>query len=306
VVAKAEAGVERAGPARLNAAIRSARHGEVEPIAGLSLTALNGWFASNDPWPCASPARLNLLRRLEATFPPLESENGATRVGIGVATGADKVFITRDKKLVEASRLIPLAMAQDTVSGTIAWSGHYLVDPWNGDGLVPLERYPRLQAYLGQHAELLRKRSTAQKNPHGWYRTIDRVAHALATRPKLYIPDIKSELNPVLDMGRTYPHHNLYFITSDSWDLEVLGGLLLSAIGQFFVESYGVRMRGGYLRFQAQYLRRIRVPAPSQIGELEQASLRAAFRSRDRDLATRVALRVYQVDPTELESSLER
>ena len=67
-------------------------------------------------------------------------------------------------------------------------------------------------------------------------------------------------LDPVLDRGETYPHHNLYFIQSDEWDLEVLGGLLMSAVGQFFVESYGVRMRGGYWRFQAQYLRRIRVP----------------------------------------------
>jgi adenine-specific DNA-methyltransferase len=50
----------------------------------------------------------------------------------------------------------------------------------------------------------------------------------------------------VLDNGETYPHHNLYFIQSDDWDLEVLGGLLMSTIGQFFVESYGVRMRGGY------------------------------------------------------------
>ena len=51
------------------------------------------------------------------------------------------------------------------------------------------------------------------------------------------------------------------------WDLEVLGGLLISAIGQFFVESYGVRMRGGYFRFQAQYLRRIRVPDPKTLYE---------------------------------------
>ena len=72
-------------------------------------------------------------------------------------------------------------------------------------------------------------------------------------------------LDPVLDRGETYPHHNLYFIQSDEWDLEVLGGLLMSAVGQFFVESYGVRMRGGYLRFQAQYLRRIRVPSPKAL-----------------------------------------
>lgn len=49
----------------------------------------------------------------------------------------------------------------------------------------------------------------------------------------------------MIDEGGTYPHHNLYFIVSDRWNLEVLGGLLLSAIGQLFIEAYGVRMRGG-------------------------------------------------------------
>jgi hypothetical protein len=33
--------------------------------------------------------------------------------------------------------------------------------------------------------------------------------------------------------------------------------LLSSCVALFFVWSYAVKMRGGYLRFQAQYLRRI-------------------------------------------------
>ncbi len=60
----------------------------------------------------------------------------------------------------------------------------------------------------------------------------------------------------MFDHGETYPHHNLYFVQSDGWDLEVLGRLLLSDAAQFFIECYGVRMRGEYLRFQAQHLRR--------------------------------------------------
>jgi hypothetical protein len=32
----------------------------------------------------------------------------------------------------------------------------------------------------------------------------------------------------------------------------VLGGLLLSALGQFFVECYAVRMSGGYFRYQLE------------------------------------------------------
>jgi adenine-specific DNA-methyltransferase len=98
------------------------------------------------------------------------------------------------------------------------------------------------------------------EEPERWYRTIDRVEPGLQDRDKLVIPDLKAYIQPVLDRGAYYPHHGLYFITSDDWDLEVLGGLLLSDIAELFVATYCVKMRGGCYRFQAQYLRRIRVP----------------------------------------------
>ncbi len=95
---------------------------------------IDKWFTGSDPWPCVSPERLALLKRLEAEFPPLEDPATATKVGIGVATGADKVFLTEDPELVEESRLLPLALAKDTMSGVLEWSGHYLVNPWEADG----------------------------------------------------------------------------------------------------------------------------------------------------------------------------
>lgn len=36
--------------------------------------------------------------------------------------------------------------------------------------------------------------------------------------------------------------------------------MLRSGIARLFIAAYSTKMRGGYLRFQAQYLRRIRVP----------------------------------------------
>jgi hypothetical protein len=103
------------------------------------------------------------------------------------------------------------------------------------------------------------------------------------------------QANPVLDRGETYPHHNVYFIVSDTWDLEVLGGLLLSKVAEMFVASYCVKMRGGTLRFQAQYLRRIRVPQLDALGEELRERLRNAFRQRDRQAATAAALDAYGV-----------
>jgi hypothetical protein len=300
VVAGAQPEVEQQGSAAIAEAIESARAGHTPALPDLTVATVKSWFSNGDPWPCSSPKRLALLRKIEERFQPLETEDGATKVGIGVATGLDDAFITTDKDLVEESRLLPIALARDTATGRLQWSGHYLVDPWSPDGLVDLSEYPKLKRHFEQHKELLRKRHTAQKNAAGWYKTIDRVNHALTSRAKLYIPDIRDEFNPVLDRGETYPHHNLYFIQSDTWNLEVLGGILLSRVAQLFIEAYGVRMRGGYLRFQAQYLRRIRVPEPHTLSDDQQRKLKEAFRTRDRVLATELALEVYGIEPAEL------
>ena len=222
-----------------------------------------------------------------------------------MATGCDQVFITTNSSLVEESRLLPLALAADTTTGHLKWSGHFLVNPWEAHGLIELQQFPCLQDYFRKNQLELKKRHVAKKREISWFRTIDRVNHKLLHATKLYVPDIKDRLNPVLDSGGTYPHHNLYFIESEGWDLEVLGGILLSEIAQLFVECYGVRMRGGYLRFQAQYLRRIRVPKPEAIAPEQAQELVQAFRLRDRQQATRVAVILYGVEPHELEDSCE-
>jgi hypothetical protein len=55
-------------------------------------------------------------------------------------------------------------------------------------------------------------------------------------------------------------------------------------------------MRGGTLRFQAQYLKQIRVPDPDAIDPSVAESLRTAFRDRDADAATKAAAAAYGID----------
>jgi hypothetical protein len=255
------------------------------------------WFDGSDSWPCGSPARLALIEDLNDRFPLLEDQTTGTRVGIGVATGADSVFVTTpDSADVEPDRLLPLSMVRDTKTGKLDWSGQHLVNPWNATGgLVDLSAHPRLQAYFERHASTLRRRYVVRQRDDQWYRTIDKIDHSLTARPKLLFPDLKNSIHPVLDEGGHYPHHNLYYIVSDSWDLRVLGGLLLSGVAQAFVEAYAVRMRGGTLRFQAQYLRRIRLPHPLALSADDNAALAEAFATRDTGAATAVAIRVYGV-----------
>lgn len=298
VVARATSGAERAGAVAAAYSIRAFRDGDGGVIlpAGIRAYRAATWFSEGEPWPCTSPERLALLKRLERDFKPLESAETGTKVGIGVATGADKVYITLDPGLVEPERLLPLAVTDDTTTGRLRWTGHYLVNPWDEMGLVNLDDYPRLKGYYETHREQIQGRNVAQREGAVWYRTIDRVNCGLTGSRKLYIPDIKGAIHPVLDEGETYPHHNLYFVMSSDWDLEVLGAILLSDVGKFFVECYGVRMRGGYLRMQAQYLRRIRVPEPDAVRPEQVRLLREAFRRYDVRCATEVVLSIYGIE----------
>ena len=67
----------------------------------------------------------------------------------------------------------------------------------------------------------------------------------------------------------------------------------MSNVAESFVAAYGVKMRGGTLRFQAQYLRKIAVPAPDSLDEEVARELRDAFRNHDREAATRAAEAAY-------------
>jgi methylase of polypeptide subunit release factors len=222
------------------------------------------WYPGGTPWITTSSTEHELLDRLHSRLPVLEDSAPQTKVGIGVATGADDVFVLKGQSEdIEASRQIPMLMAYDIGNQGLAWSGRFLVNPFDAidDGsLVRLQDYPGLAAYLEEHAAELKKRHVAKGRPTTWYRTIDRIWPSLRMRPKLVIPDIQATVTIGLDEGKFYPHHNVYWITSESWPLLALKALLRSAIVIQQVRAYSVQMRGGSLRFQAQTLRRLRLP----------------------------------------------
>lgn len=290
--ATAQADLDAHGGARLKAWFEQDTHRALQDPQ-FSACELPDWFRTEEIWPSGSPEVLAFLEDMADRFQPLEDTATGTKVGIGIATGADEVFITSDAQCVEPDRLIPLLTSADITTGRVQWQGEYMVNPWTTDGaLVEHSRYPRLSGYFQQHITVLKKRHVAQKRPDRWYATIDKVHAGLRERPKLVLQDMSGTISPVLDT-KHYPHHNLYWITSTGWDLEVLGGLLLSEVAELFVRAYGVKMRNGTMRFQSQYLRMIRVPAPESLCADMKEELRHAFRERDRTGATRAALRAY-------------
>jgi hypothetical protein len=288
--------IEAVALSKLAKALRAGK-----PCAELGVSLVEHAGRGSEPWVLIASDRRKLLRRLEARFPTLEATG--CKVGIGVATGADKVFIGHMDALdVEPSRKLPLVTTKDIATGTVRWLGLGVVNPFEDDGtLADLAQYPKLRRYLERHYDAIARRHVALRAPANWYRTIDRITPSLALRPKLLIPDIKGSAHVVFENGSLYPHHNLYFVVSEHWNLLALQAVLLSSVAGQFVAAYSTTMSGGFLRFQAQYVRRIRLPLWSDVPENLRARLINAATKLDFSECDKAAYALYGLSPDEIE-----
>lgn len=239
-----------------------------------------------DGWILAPAGGAGDIRRWAELLPSLPN-TGVTVRG-GLATGADDVFIVRGAVDVEPELLRRVVGPSDFLGGELVWSGRRVVFPWTADRqLVGLDRYPRLRAYLAPHEERLRARHVVRTRriQDGWWRTIDREPVDGYTGDALLIPDIRERVEPVLDTGQHVPMHSLYRLTSDVWDLEALGGVLISDFVHQQMKALSIAMASGRMRVSAQYLKRLRLP-PVDSAQSVAEELRSAFRDRDRDRAS--------------------
>jgi len=237
-------------------------------IEDLSVNAKNKFIGFNQiqlsnhnghPWSIACQSLTNIVENLQKKY---QCIGASCKIGIGVATGADKVYIGQFENLIEKKCIVPLVRSSHIKNGRIVWTNEYVLNPYEKDGTQKdLDKFPKLKKYLLSNRAVILNRNCAKKNSGFWYKTIDRITPDLINIPKILIPDIKCDSSAIIvDEGNFYPHHNLYYITSDSWDLNALAYLLRNGLAALFVKAYSNTMRGGYHRFQAQYLKLIRLP----------------------------------------------
>jgi len=261
------------------------------------------WFAGDEPWIIQSQECREILKRLENRFPLIEDDVHGCKIRIGVATGADKVYIVDPQQVdIEPEVLLPLVTTADISSGRIIWSGKHVINPFNSDGeLINLDDFPRLKIYFQQHEKTIKNRNVAKKNPSQWFRTIDRIYPEIVHQPKLLIPDMKNTNHIVKDEGAFYPHHNLYYILPGNWNIDILRAILLSSVVKFFIWSYATKMRGDTLRYQAQYLRKIRLPDPKSLTSDQKERLMDERVIQSQEYLDSIVAEIYQLSSTEIE-----
>ena len=252
------------------------------------------------PWLIGSSDQIALIHKLEKRFPLLE--DAGCNVFIGAATGSNKVYIVDSDKVgfeIEEERLLPVVTANELKGGSIAWREKYLINTYDENGVINLDDYPKLSGYLHSHQEELCKRYVAKKDTVKWFKTIDRVYESRAKMRKLLIPDISSEPIVLYDNGKYHPNNSIYYICSEKWNLHALRVVLLSSVTKLFISTYSTKIAKGYLRFQAQHLRKLRLPNWDSVNPSLQLRLEYAGKSNDIDSFTELTCEMYQLSKVE-------
>jgi predicted RNase H-like nuclease len=273
----------------------------LEAINGKSskIQARKGIVDGGRPWLIIAIEQKTLIRKLEHKYPALEE--AGCKVYIGAATGANKVYVVDVKNVdIEKSRLLPVITANELKSGTIQWSGKYIINTYDKSGIINLEKYPRLAKYLNQHKELLCSRHVAKLDAAKWFKTIDRVYEERARLEKLLIPDISSDPVVIYDKGQFHPNNSIYYISSDNWNLHALRVVLLSGVTKLFISSYSTKIANGYLRFQAQHLRKLRLPLWSCVEDKLKEKMIEAGMSNNIASFTELACEMYGLNKKEI------
>ena len=280
-----------------NASIPTFDYAEVERVAELtSLTPLERTTPSDDDWTGAfmTADHIQLYTIEELGF----------KIGIGVATGADSIFISSELPgLVESELLLPALNAKDLRGDTMSWHQEYLLNPYTPSGeLISLSHYPQAARYLESHKERLADRHVARKNTSKWYKTIDRINPQLRTEAKILLPDMSGNRYIFVDEGHFYPLHNLYYVTGhDVRKLKILSAILMSDIVRQQIGSITNNMNGGFPRWQSQYLRKLKVPDFMAMDTTSEDQLIQSYDKKDFDAVNRHVRTLYN-DLTTMQS----
>ncbi len=276
-----------------------------------SLSEFDSWYHGEEPWISTDSRHRESTEKIFKTYPVVEKSARGTKIGIGVASGADEIYVDANRKsTLEPECLLPLVMADDIRDGVIKWNNHYILNPYDDvdDRMMrDLSKYPKTSLYFEANSLKLKARYCAKKHHDFWYRTLDRISYQVLKSPKILLPDIQCGGNVALDeVGFFYPHHNVYWITSMEWNLRALCVILRSSFVTEQIRSVSQEMRGGFIRYQASNLRKIHIPSYCSLEVQDVKQLVSLYGEQDVAKIDEAVNRIVQKTASKQKKALEQ
>ena len=228
-----------------------------------------------DGWRLTSPAALNLLEKLRDAGQPL-GEYVEGQLYSGIKTGLNEAFVvdreTRDRLIAEhpasARVLKPFLRGRDVKRWQVNFAEKYLIKiessenrehPWSGQSAGAAEQifadtYPAIYA----HFEPFRERLIDRHDQGNYFWELRSCAYwGEFQQPKIVYPDIARGPEFAFDDTGYFLGNTSYLLpTKEMWLL----GLLNSKTVFWFHTQISTQIRGGFVRFIAQYVSQIPIP----------------------------------------------
>lgn len=227
-------------------------------------------------WTLEKPHILALMDKLRKAGKPLgEYVNG--RFYYGIKTGLNEAFVINEdtkKKLVtedpkSAELIKPWLRGRDIKKWKAEWAGLYLILisssankewPWskeNSEGKarkIFARTFSAIYKHLLQYEDKLQKRDDQGQF---WWELRSCAYYEEFERPKIVYPDIAQAAEFTWDDSKSFLGNTAYIIPTDEvW----LVGLLNSKLIWWYYWNISSTIRGGFVRFIAQYMETIPIP----------------------------------------------
>lgn len=221
----------------------------------------------DEGWNLEPPEVLALMEKLRKAGRPL-GEYVEGRFYRGILTGLNKAFVlneaTRERLINEdqssAGIIKPWLRGRDIRKWRTEWAGLYVIFTRRG---VDIDKYPAIKQYLEQfRKDLEPKKSAKQKRgrksgAYKWYEIQDNIAYYEEfEQPKVVYPDIAKSTKFTWDESSAFLGNTAYIMpTKEKW----LVGLLNTTVTWWLYLHISSTIRGGFVRFIAQYMAQLPV-----------------------------------------------
>lgn len=272
-------------------------------IPRLKWRKMNPNFFSETPWHIHDAA---LMKRWYSV-----KKNNRLRLGdpefgisvkVGIATGADEIFISPPAEAqIEQELLIPFFLSHSLKEDCIVQKTDFLLNTWDPNDpkkLIALKDWPQASKYLAENRKQLESRYIARKNPDQWYRLIDHFSPKLFEQEKLVFPSLRRSLDVYFDKGIGVPHHNCYYATKSSNtgpSLLSIGALLSSRIVDDLVSVLAIQFNGQAARLLKPSFLEIPMPEVEQVID-NQVELELTFLQNDSERIEVLSKQLYGIN----------
>ncbi|WP_164470054.1 Eco57I restriction-modification methylase domain-containing protein [Aliarcobacter cryaerophilus] len=243
---------------------------------------------NSDKWNLSSNDIAKVLEKIN--LQPLKVKDVFAKIFQGIATSGDDVYLLLQKeealysksldKIVEVEKglLKPLLKGEDISRYKNLQNRYFVIFPYlvENKKAKPMsedfikENYPKGYEYLKANEEFLRGREKGKMDKDGWFLYIYPKSLDLIDVKKFVVPDITLGIQITIDNFGYCVKNGGYgmiikedFINSSMFYLSLLNSSLM----WFYLKNLGTELRGGYFRFNTNYINPFPLPKLENLEE---------------------------------------